>query len=439
MDTGDEAANEAVRQAQGALRALAQELRRRAWAGGGNVDAGKVAADGDTLLSRLLANEASEIKLTARYERALKDATMPHTADDVLRGRAFYCDTLAQRDALERTLSEHGIGAFSDPSLADSRIRKAEPGAAPRGLLPERGTGAYRVWTDTPIGEWADKELALAVDAAYGPKAFARNLALRKAERELSGQSPAPAELAKGAWENPTFTVKTLPFDPEAEFWDAHLAERGIPFAKTVADGAVRYEIAPESARDAKAMLDDLEGIANNKRRDARVSVDAAFREALGRASAPAASREVSRVAVPTGGDLQNLAMMESLNEMGVDYEVSFDSELSVDSFLIEASAAAGLSSLTDEQIDAAFQSESVATSVNQAAAAAKRGQKAVTASQAAAKPAKERRFKLRAAEELGREQVREHARQDQARAQRLARESRDRGMRPERSETRAR
>ena len=45
----------------------------------------------------------------------------------------------------------------------------------------------------------------------------------------------------------------------------------------------------------------------------------------------------------------------------------------------------------------------------------------------------------LIAATEAGREQAREHARQDQARAQQLARESRDRGMRPERSETRAR
>lgn len=440
MDTGDDAASEAIKQAQGVLRALVQEIRRRAWMGGVNVDKGKVAKDGDNFLSRLFANEASEIKLTPKYEGAVKDATMPHTAQDVLRGRTFYCDTFAQRDALEKTLMEHGIQPYSDPAYADERIQKLEPGATPRGLLPEKETGAYRVWTDAPIGEWADKELAREVNSAYGHKAFTRNLALRKAEAELSAKAPkAPVEFAKGAWANPTFTVKTLSFDQQASFWDEHLAERGVPFAKTVMDGAVRYEIAPESARDMQAMLDDLEGITNNRRDDGRVSVDAAFKEALDPAAEHESVREMSRFSVPHDDDLQAVANMEVLNELGIDYDVAFDSELNVDTFVVDTDAAQSLMDLDDAQLGAAYQSENVVTSVNQAAAAVKKGQKAATASHSASKPMKERQFKLHAAEDLGREQTREHARQDQARAQRLARESRDRGARPERSETRAR
>ena len=102
----------------------------------------------------------------------------------------------------------------------------------------------------------------------------------------------------------------------------------------------------------------------------------------------------------------------------------------------MDGNARGSLLSMDDDQVDALFQSENVVTSVNQAAA--NKGQKAAT-SRSASKPMKERQFKLHAAEDLGREQAREHARQDQARAQQLARESRDRGMRPERSETRTR
>lgn len=278
------------------------------------------------------------------------------------------------------------------------------------------------------------------MNAAYGHKAFTRNLALRKAEAELSAKAPkAPVEFAKGAWANPTFTVKTLSFDPQADFWDAHLSERGIPFAKTVMDGAVRYEVAPESARDVQAMLDDLEGIANNRRDDGRVSVDAAFREAFDPATSRDNVRELGRFDVPRGDEVRNAAVMETLNELGIDYDVSFDSELNVDSFVVDLAAAQSLSELTDEQVSDMCQSENVVTSVNQAAAAVKKGQKAHAASHSTTKPMKERQFKLHAAEDLGREQAREHARQDQARAQQLALESRDRGARLERSETRAR
>lgn len=261
-------------------------------------------------------------------------------------------------------------------------------------------------------------------------------MALRKAERELP-KAPSKPELVKGAWANPTFTVKTLSFDPQAAFWDEHLAERGIPFAKTVLDGEVRYEIAPESARDVNAMLVDLEGITGNKKEDKRVSVDAAFKEALEPAATRDDMREIRKIDLKRENELENVATMEALNEAGIDYDVSFDSELNVDSFVMDGNARGTLLSMDDDQVDALFQSENVVTSVNQAATATK-GQRAA-ASRSASKPMKERQFKLHAAEDLGREQAREHARQDQARAQQLARESRDRGMRPERSETRAR
>ena len=104
----------------------------------------------------------------------------------------------------------------------------------------------------------------------------------------------------------------------------------------------------------------------------------------------------------------------------------------------MDGNARGTLLSMDDDQVDALFKSENVVASVNQAAKAAGKGQKAA-ASRFASKPMKERQFKLHAAEDLGREQAREHARQDQARAQQLARESRDRAARPERSETRAR
>ena len=434
-DTGDDAANEAIRQAQGFLRALVQEIRRRAWMGGMNVDRGKVDSEADGILSRLMANEAAEIKLTGKYEREPKDATMPKTAKEVLAGRTLYCATLAERNALDQRLRAAGIETFADPDPADadSRIQKVKLGESARGLLPERGSGAYRIWTAQPLGEWADLELARDVASVHSAKALAADMALRKAERELP-KAPTAPELVKGAWANPTFTVKTLSFDPEAAFWDEHLAERGIPFAKTVLDGAVRYEIAPESARDVKAMLEDLEGITGNKKEDKRVSVDAAFKEALEPSADRANVREVSKIDMKRGNELENVATMEALNEAGIDYDVSFDSELNVDSFVMDGNARGTLLSMDDDQVDALFQSENVVTSVNQAAAAVKKGQKAA-ASRSASKPMKERQFKLHVAEDLGRE----HARQDQARAQQLARESRDRAARPERSETRAR
>ena len=437
MDTGDDAANEAIKQAQGFLRALVQEIRRRAWMGGMNVDKGKVNSEADGILSRLMANEAAEIKLTPKYEREAKDATMPKTAKEVLAGRTLYCATLAERNALDQRLREAGIETFADPADADSRIRKVKLGESARGLLPERESGAYRIWTAQPLGEWADQDLARDVASVHGAKALAADMALRKAERELPKPPSAP-QLVKGAWANPTFTVKTLSFDPQAAFWDEHLAERGIPFAKTVMDGAVRYEIAPESARDVKAMLEDLEGITGNKREDKRVSVDAAFEKALEPSPARANLREVSKIDLKRENELENVATMEALNEAGIDYDVSFDSELNVDTFVMDGNARGTLLSMGDDQVDALFKSENVVASVNQAAKAAGKGQKAA-ASRSASKPMKERQFKLHAAEDLGREQAREHARQDQARAQQLARESRDRAARPERSETRAR
>lgn len=436
-DTGDDAANEAIKQAQGFLRALVQELRRRSWMGGMNVDKGKVNSEADGILSRLMANEAADIRLTAKYEREPNDATMPKTAKEVLAGRTLYCATLAERNALDERLRAAGIETFADPADADSRIQKVKLGESARGMLPEHGSGAYRIWTAKPLGEWADQELARDVASAHSAKALASDMALRKAERELP-KAPSKPELVKGAWANPTFTVKTLSFDPQAAFWDEHLAERGIPFGKIVMDGAVRYEIAPESARDVKAMLDDLEGITGNKREDKRVSVDAAFEKALEPSTDRANLREVSKIDMKRGNELENVATMEALNEAGIDYDVSFDSELNVDSFVMDGNARGTLLSMDDDQVDALFQSENVVTSVNQAAKAAGKGQKAA-ASRSASKPMKERQFKLHAAEDLGREQAREHARQDQARAQQLARESRDRGMRPERSETRAR
>lgn len=437
MDTGDDAANEAIKQAQGFLRALVQEIRRRAWMGGMNVDKGKVDTAADGILSRLMANEAAEIKLTAKYEREPKDATMPKTAKEVLAGRTLYCATLAERNALDQRLRAAGIETYADPAEADFRIQKVKLGESARGLLPERGSGAYRIWTAQPLGEWADQDLARDVASSHSAKALAADMALRKAERELP-KPPSKPELVKGAWANPTFTVKTLSFDPQAAFWDEHLAERGIPFGKTVMDGAARYEIAPESARDVKAMLDDLEGITGNKREDKRVSVDAAFEKALEPSADRANVREVSKIDMKRGNELENVATMEALNEAGIDYDVSFDSELNVDSFVMDDNARGTLLSMGDDQVDALFQSENVVTSVNQAAKAAGKGQKAA-ASRSASKPMKERQFKLHAAEDLGREQAREHARQDQARAQQLARESRDRAARPERSETRAR
>lgn len=437
-DTGDDAANEAIKQAQGFLRALVQELRRRSWMGGMNVNKDKVDSEADSILSRLMANEAAEIKLTDKYEREPKDATMPKTAKEVLDGRTLYCATLAERNALDEQLRAAGIETFADPAGADSRIQKVKLGESARGLLPERGSGAYRIWTAKPLGEWPDQELARAVASAHSAKALAADMALRKAERELP-KPPSPPQLVKGAWANPTFTVKTLSFDPRAEFWDDHLAEREIPFSKTVMDGAVRYEIAPESARDVKAMLDDLEGITANKREDKRVSVDAAFKEALDPSAARENVREVSMLRLPHDNELQNVANMEALNEAGLDYEVTFDSELNVDSLVLDGDSAQSLLAMDDGQIDAMYHNENVVTGVNQAATAVRKGQKAATASHSASKPMKERQFKLHAAEDLGRDQAREHARQDQARAQQLARESRDRAARPERSETRAR
>lgn len=437
-DTGDDAASAAIRQAQGILRALVQELRRRSWMGGMNVDKGKVDSETDGILSRLLANEAADIRLTDKYEREPKDATMPKTAKEVLDGRTLYCATLAERNALDEQLRAAGIETFADPADADSRIQKVKLGESARGMLPEHGSGAYRIWTAKPLGEWPDQELAREVATAHSAKALAADMALRKAERELP-KPPSKPELVKGAWANPTFTVKTLSFDPQAAFWDEHLAERGIPFSKTVMDGAVRYEIAPESARDVQAMLDDLEGITGNKREDKRVSVDAAFKEALDSSAVRENVREVSRISLPHDDELQNVATMEALNEMGIDYDVTFDSELNVDSLVIDSDGAQSLVAMDDGQIDAKFQNENVVTSVNQAATAVRKGQKAAAASHSASKPMKERQFKLHAAEDLGRDQAREHARQDQARAQQLARESRDRAARPERSETRAR
>lgn len=435
MDTGDDAANEAIRQAQGFLRALVQEILRRAWMGGMNVDRGKVNSEADGILSRLMANEAADIRLTPKYEREPKDATMPKTPKEVLAGRTLYCATLAERNVLDERLRAAGIETFADPADADTRIEKVKLGESARGLLPERGSGAYRIWTAQPLGEWADQELAHDVASVHSAKALAADMALRKAERELP-KAPTAPELVKGAWANPTFTVKTLSFDPQAAFWDEHLAERGIPFAKTVMDGAVRYEIAPESARDVKAMLEDLEGITGNKKEDKRVSVDAAFEKALEPSADRANLREVSKIDMKRGNELENVATMEALNEAGIDYDVTFDSELNVDSFVMDGNARGSLLSMDDDQVDALFQSENVVTSVNQAAA--NKGQKSAT-SRSTSKPMKERQFKLHAAEDLGREQAREHARQDQARAQQLARESRDRGMRPERSETRTR
>lgn len=438
MDTGDDAANEAIKQAQGFLRALVQELRRRSWMGGMNVNKDKVDSEADSILSRLMANEAAEIKLTDKYEREPKDATMPKTAKEVLDGRTLYCATLAERNALDEQLRAAGIETFVDPAGADSRIQKVKLGESARGMLPEHGSGAYRIWTAKPLGEWPDQELARAVALAHSAKALAADMALRKAERELP-KPPSPPQLVKGAWANPTFTVKTLSFDPRAEFWDDHLAEREIPFSKTVMDGAVRYEIAPESARDVKAMLDDLEGITANKREDKRISVDAAFKEALEPSADRANVREMSRFDMKRENELENVATMEALNEAGIDYDVTFDSELNVDSFVMDVDSAQSLLAMDDGQIDAMFHNENVVTSVNQAATAVRKGQKAVTASHSASKPMKERQFKLHAAEDLGRERAREHARQDQARVQQLARESRDRAARPERSETRAR
>lgn len=362
---------------------------------------------------------------------------MSKTAKEVLDGRTLYCATLAERNALDQRLREAGIETFADPADADSRIQKLKLGESARGLLPERGSGAYRIWTAQPLGEWADQDLARDVASVHSAKALAADMALRKAERELP-KAPSAPQLVKGAWANPTFTVKTLSFDPQAAFWDEHLAERGIPFAKTVMDGAVRYEIAPESACDVKAMLEDLEGITGNKKEDKRVSVDMAFKEALEPSADRANVREVSKIDMKRGNELENVATMEALNEAGIDYDVSFDSELNVDSFVMDGNARGTLLSMDDDQVDALFQSENVVTSVNQAAKAAGKGQKAA-ASRSASKPMKERQFKLHAAEDLGREQAREHARQDQARAQQLARESRDRAARPERSETRAR
>lgn len=436
MDTGDDAANEAIKQAQGFLRALVQEIRRRTWMGGMNVDKGKVDSEADGILSRLMANEAADIRLTAKYEREPNDATMPKTAKEVLAGRTLYCATLAERNALDERLRAAGIETFADPADADTRIEKVKLGESARGLLPERGSGAYRIWTAQPLGEWADQELACDVASVHSAKALAADMALRKAERELP-KAPSKPELVKGAWANPTFTVKTLSFDPQAAFWDEHLAERGIPFAKTVLDGEVRYEIAPESARDVNAMLEDLEGITGNKKEDKRVSVDAAFKEALEPAATRDDMREIRKIDLKRENELENVATMEALNEAGIDYDVSFDSELNVDSFVMDGNARGTLLSMDDDQVDALFQSENVVTSVNQAATVTK-GQRAA-ASRSASKPMEERQFKLHAAEDLGREQAREHARQDQARAQQLARESRDRGMRPERSETRAR
>ena len=362
---------------------------------------------------------------------------MPKTAKEVLAGRTLYCATLAERNVLDERLRSAGIETFADPADADTRIEKVKLGESARGLLPERGSGAYRIWTAQPLGEWADQELARDVASVHSAKALAADMALRKAERELP-KAPSAPQLVKGAWANPTFTVKTLSFDPQAAFWDEHLAERGISFAKTVMDGAVRYEIAPESARDVKAMLEDLEGTTANRKEDKRVSVDAAFKEALEPSADRANVREVSKIDMKRGNELENVATMEALNEAGIDYDVSFDSELNVDSFVMDGNARGTLLSMDDDQVDALFQSENVVTSVNQAAKADGKGQKAA-ASRSASKPMKERQFKLHAAEDLGREQAREHARQDQARAQQLARESRDRAARPERSETRAR
>ena len=317
-DTGDDAANEAIRQAQGFLRALVQEIRRRAWMGGMNVDRGKVDSEADGILSRLMANEAAEIKLTGKYEREPKDATMPKTAKEVLAGRTLYCATLAERNALDQRLRAAGIETFADPADADTRIEKVKLGESARGLLPERGSGAYRIWTAQPLGEWADQALAHDVASVHSAKALAADMALRKAERELP-KAPSKPELVKGAWANPTFTVKTLSFDPQAAFWDEHLAERGIPFAKTVLDGEVRYEIAPESARDVNAMLEDLEGITGNKKEDKRVSVDAAFKEALEPAATRDDMREIRKIDLKRENELENIATMEALNEAGID------------------------------------------------------------------------------------------------------------------------
>lgn len=165
--------------------------------------------------------------------------------------------------------------------------------------------------------------------------------------------------------------------------------------------------------------------------------MDAAFKEALEPAATRDDMREIRKIGLKRENELENVATMEALNEAGIDYDVSFDSELNVDSFVMDGNARGTLLSMDDDQVDALFQSENVITSVNQAAKAAGKGQRA--ASRSASKPMKERQFKLHAAEDLGREHAREHARQDQARAQQLARESRDRAARPERSETRAR
>lgn len=170
MDTGDDAANEAIKQAQGFLRALVQEIRRRTWMGGMNVDKGKVDSEADGILSRLMANEAADIRLTAKYEREPKDATMPKTAKEVLAGRTLYCATLAERNALDERLRAAGIETFADPADADTRIEKVKLGESARGLLPERGSGAYRIWTAQPLGEWADQELARDVASVHSAK-----------------------------------------------------------------------------------------------------------------------------------------------------------------------------------------------------------------------------------------------------------------------------
>ena len=166
-------------------------------------------------------------------------------------------------------------------------------------------------------------------------------------------------------------------------------------------------------------MLEDLEGMTANKKEDKRVSVDAAFKEALEPSADRANLREVSKIDMKRGNELENVATMEALNEAGIDYDVTFDSELNVDSFVMDGNARGSLLSMDDDQVDALFQSESVVTSVNQAAANKKGAEGGDIAFHL--KPMKERQFKLHAAEDLGREQAREHARQDQARAQRLA------------------
>ena len=148
MDTGDDAANEAIRQAQGLLRALVQEIRRRAWMGGMNVDKGKVDSEADGILSRLMANEAADIKLTVKYEREPKDATMPKTAKEVLAGRTLYCATLAERNALDERLRTAGSEKiFFTPVCASSKF----PSTAHTPTLAPSWVSIWVSWTwETP-------------------------------------------------------------------------------------------------------------------------------------------------------------------------------------------------------------------------------------------------------------------------------------------------